>query len=69
MNSKSQFLSSWFLAAERPFGDKLTLSVVGTACAHHHYYRVYDPYYSDYHVWNHDEVGLLPHVGTGKPPR
>ncbi|MFZ0538911.1 MAG: hypothetical protein WAM47_18745, partial [Candidatus Sulfotelmatobacter sp.] len=26
-----------------------------TACAHHHYYRVYDPYYSDYHLWNHDE--------------
>lgn len=49
MNSKSQFPSSWFLAAA------LTLSVVGTACAHHHYYRVYDPYYSDYHVWNHDE--------------
>ncbi|MGA9259432.1 MAG: hypothetical protein WBV98_22745 [Candidatus Sulfotelmatobacter sp.] len=49
MNSKSQFLSSWFLAAA------LTLSVVGTACAHHHYYRVYDPYYSDYHVWNRDE--------------
>jgi len=37
MNSKSQFLSSWFLAAA------LTLSVVGTACAHHHYYRVYGP--------------------------
>jgi len=49
MNSKSQFLSSWFLAAA------LTLSVVGTACARHHYYRVYDPYYSDYHVWNRDE--------------
>ena len=23
-------------------------------CAEHHY-RVYDPYYTDYHVWNHDE--------------
>ncbi|MGA8540537.1 MAG: hypothetical protein WB566_13615 [Terriglobales bacterium] len=29
---------------------------MGIACAEHHYYRVYDPYYSDYHVWNHDEV-------------
>jgi hypothetical protein len=24
------------------------------SCAEHHY-RVYDPYYTDYHVWNHDE--------------
>ena len=23
----------------------------------HHSYRVYDPYYTDYHVWNDDEVG------------
>jgi len=21
-----------------------------------HYYRAYDPYYQDYHPWNHDEV-------------
>jgi hypothetical protein len=28
---------------------------MGTACAEHHH-RVYDPYYSDYHVWNDDEV-------------
>jgi hypothetical protein len=28
---------------------------MGKACAEHHY-RVYDPYYSDYHVWNDDEV-------------
>jgi hypothetical protein len=26
-----------------------------TGCAEHHY-RVYDPYYSDYHVWNNNEV-------------
>jgi hypothetical protein len=30
-------------------------AAAGTACEHH-YYRVYDPYYTDYHVWNHDEV-------------
>jgi hypothetical protein len=27
----------------------------GLACASHPY-RVYDPYYTDYHVWNNDEV-------------
>lgn len=26
-----------------------------TGCAEHHYVRVYDPYYSDYHYWNPDE--------------
>ncbi|MGA7294088.1 MAG: hypothetical protein WBW53_06470 [Terriglobales bacterium] len=49
MKSRSRRASSLFLAAI------LTVSVLGTACAHH-YYRVYDPYYNDYHVWNHDEV-------------
>jgi len=49
MDSKSRFVSSLFLAAA------LASSVLGTACAHH-YYRVYDPYYSDYHVWNDNEV-------------
>ena len=29
-------------------------SLAGIACEHH-YYRVYDPYYTDYHVWNVDE--------------
>jgi hypothetical protein len=48
MNRKSRFLSSCFLAAA------LSCSMLGTACAHH--YRVYDPYYSDYHVWNDEEV-------------
>jgi hypothetical protein len=48
MGVKSRFLSSCFLAAA------LASSVVGAACAHH--YRVYDPYYSDYHVWNDNEV-------------
>jgi hypothetical protein len=50
MRIKSRFLSSCVLAAA------LTCSVVGTACAEHHYYRVYDPYYSDYHTWNRGEV-------------
>ncbi len=33
----------------------LALSLAGIACEHH-YYRVYDPYYTDYHMWNNDEV-------------
>jgi hypothetical protein len=49
MDRKSRFLSSCFLAAA------LASSVLGMGCAHH--YRVYDPYYSDYHVWNDEEVG------------
>jgi hypothetical protein len=48
MRSKSRFLNSLLLAA--------TLACsAGIACAHH-YYRVYDPYYSDYHVWNSEEI-------------
>jgi len=49
MKRKPRLLSLCFLAAA------LASSVVGTACAERHY-RVYDPYYSDYHVWNNDEV-------------
>lgn len=30
-------------------------SAAGIACEHHPY-RVYDPYYTDYHVWNDNEV-------------
>jgi hypothetical protein len=51
MTRQSRFTSSLILAAA------LACATLGTACAHHHYYRVYDPYYSDYHVWNHEEVG------------
>jgi hypothetical protein len=44
-------LSSLVLAAA------LTSSFAGMACSeHHHSYRVYDPYYTDYHEWNNDEV-------------
>jgi hypothetical protein len=49
MNSKSRFFSSLILTGT------LAFSVLGTACAPHPY-RVYDPYYSDYHVWNDNEV-------------
>ena len=51
MSRGSHPLSSLLLAAA------LTSSLAGIACEHHHYYRVYDPYYTDYHVWNDDEVG------------
>jgi hypothetical protein len=34
----------------------LALSLAGTGCAGHRHPRVYDPYYTDYHVWNDDEV-------------
>ncbi len=33
----------------------LLASLAGTACEHR-YYRVYDPYYTDYHVWNDEET-------------
>jgi hypothetical protein len=36
-------------------GVLLLASFTGVACEHHSY-RVYDPYYTDYHVWNDDEV-------------
>lgn len=33
----------------------LVSSLAGMACEHH-YYRVYDPYYTDYHKWDRNEV-------------
>jgi hypothetical protein len=49
MRPRIQSIASLFLAT--------TLAAAGLACAHrHHYYRVYDPYYTDYHVWNDNEV-------------
>jgi len=45
----SRFVRSVFLSAA------FLLSLLAAGCAHH-YYRVYDPYYSDYHVWNSGEV-------------
>jgi len=50
MNIRSRFVRSLLFAAA------LASFAFGTACAHHHYYRVYDPYYNDYHVWNNDEI-------------
>jgi hypothetical protein len=50
MRKGTRFLNSWVLAGA------LAFTALGAGCAHHHYYRVYDPYYSDYHVWNDNEV-------------
>lgn len=50
MTLHSKYLSSMLLAVV------LSSSVAGIACGGHHYYRVYDPYYTDYHVWNDNEV-------------
>lgn len=50
MQSRLRFVSSLFL------GAALASSAMGIACAEHHVYRVYDPYYSDYHEWNDGEV-------------
>jgi len=49
MSRGSHLLSSLLL------GAVLASSLAGIACEHH-YYRVYDPYYTDYHVWNDEEV-------------
>jgi hypothetical protein len=49
MKSHSRFLS--FCLA-----TLLTFAMVGAACGGHHAYRVYDPYYNDYHVWNAGEL-------------
>jgi len=50
MSRGSRTLSSLLL------GAALASSLAGLACSEHHYYRVYDPYYTDYHVWNDEEV-------------
>ena len=50
MSRGSHPLSSLLLAAV------LASSLVGIGCAEHHAYRVYDPYYTDYHRWDNDEV-------------
>ncbi len=49
MSGGSRPLSTMLLAAV------LASCAAGIACEHH-YYRVYDPYYTDYHVWNNDEI-------------
>ena len=50
MSRGSRTLSSLLL------GAALAPSLAGVACAEHHVYRVYDPYYTDYHVWNDEEI-------------
>ena len=50
MMKSSKFVASLSLAAG------LVLSAAGIGCAGHRHPRVYDPYYTDYHVWNDDEV-------------
>ena len=35
----------------------LALSAIGAGCAARVGYRVHDPYYNDYHVWDNDEAG------------
>ena len=50
MSPGSHPLNSLLLAAA------MASSVAGIACSEHHSYRVYDPYYTDYHVWSNDEV-------------
>lgn len=34
----------------------LASTVSGIGCAERHVVRIYDPYYTDYHVWNDDEI-------------
>src|SRR5262249_37755673 len=36
-------------------GALVLAAFIGIACEHH-YYRVYDPYYTDYHSWNDQEA-------------
>jgi hypothetical protein len=37
-------------------GVAVSSPIIVSGCAEHANVRVYDPYYGDYHVWNHDEV-------------
>jgi hypothetical protein len=43
------------LLARMLLAGVLSSPLITSGCAHHHYYRVYDPYYSDYHVWSAEE--------------
>ena len=45
----NRFLSAILLAGS------IATPLITTGCAEHHAYRVYDPYYSDYHRWDADE--------------
>jgi hypothetical protein len=49
MRHQTRWISGLFLVAA------IGSTLAGTACGEHRH-RVYDPYYTDYHPWNHDEV-------------
>ena len=55
MRFKSQCLSL-ILA-----GSAVVAPLAFTGCAEHASVRVYDPYYSDYHVWDNGEVVYYSH--------
>jgi hypothetical protein len=50
MRRRSGSLSTLLLATA------LALPLASIGCAEHHYYRVYDPYYHDYHRWDDRET-------------
>ena len=45
----------------------MLFSIAGVACGDHHAYRVYDPYYTDYHQWNGDETYSYRQWANKKP--
>ena len=52
MRISAKTASSLFLTAV------MAASMAGIGCEHrYHSYRVYDPYYTDYHVWDDREIG------------
>jgi hypothetical protein len=51
MNRRSNLLGTLLLTGV------IAASGAGIACAEHHQYRVYDPYYTDYHNWDRSENG------------
>jgi len=51
MNPRSNLLRTLLLTGA------LSALVGGVACADRHAYRVYDPYYTDYHQWDRNENG------------
>ena len=50
MRRRSRTLPALLLAGA------LAVPVAIAGCSANVGYRTYDPYYNDYHVWNHDEV-------------
>jgi len=44
------------LLAVATLAAALAAPIMTIGCGGPHYYRAYDPYYHDYHTWNHDEV-------------